>query len=270
MFLLSLPAIGQTNVSLEVSTKFVNFNFSAESEESIDEQIRRTKDYIEFLKETLPKQTKKYDDYLKEHSLSPIPSTENHEKQIRQLEKIKELLDLKMQTKLYQERLAEISRKEARLPYFSPKGFREIKNLEDAVTALSTAKKLVLYGDMVPGDWEEDGFGYPNHKAPALTIDDPEIIKSIHEFIKNGEFKFDPEWTQRWLEGSRIGTKQHVVMEVDDKAYIYILSDMMICEQSKTYSSLKYETDQTTYFQEQFWKLIPLDKHLIKRSQQEH
>jgi len=244
----------------------MSLSFSEISEESMDDQIQRSKNYLEHLKEWLPRDTKGYEEYLKENSLSPVPPTEKHEERIRQLKKIRELIDLELEAKIYQELLAEISRKEARLPFSSPNGLRQIKDLSEAAEVLSSAKKLVVYCDMIFGDWDGCGFGYPDQKAPALTINDPEVISSIYELINSSDFKYDPEWTQRWLEGCKIGTKQHFLIEVDDVAHIYILSDMLICKMNKTYIPKKYESDENTSFTAELAKLLPIKEHLNKKT----
>ncbi len=270
MFFLSFPAIGQTNISLEASMKFIDINFSAQSEDSIDEQIHRTKKYIETLKKRLPRNTEQYEEYLREHSLPPTDTSADYEREIRQLEKIKELLDLQLETKLLHAQLTEISRKHQMLPTFSPNGLRNVKDLSEALDILSTAKKLVLFGDDVPGDWKESQFGCPESKVPTITLEDKHTIESISKFLNSCEFKYSSEMTQSFLQGDALSTCQVFLVEIDNKAHIVLLSDMMICDQKKTYFATKYKDNNTTSFGREFALLLPLEEYLTKDSQPAH
>jgi hypothetical protein len=125
---------------------------------------------------------------------------------------------------------------------------REASDLNDVLDLLVHAKELKITGDMVPGQWDEGRKNYRAYVDLPLTVDSPDTIRRLAELFRGAGFMPDAEMTQHWKDGDRIGTKQHFRIVVDDKAYIYILADMLICRNHRTYSPKRYEREHNTHF----------------------
>ena len=137
--------------------------------------------------------------------------------------------------------------------YCSASDLRVARDIKDVVELLSNAKELKVFGDMVPGSWNKGK--YVEYVQVPLTVDSPETIQAIAKLIRDSNFIYKPlSLIGRTV---KIGTKQHFKIEVDNKAYIYILgSDMIICQDHRMYVTKRYRENDNTYFTEQVALLL--------------
>ena len=187
----------------------------------------------------------------KKLSLPPAKPDPTFAARIERLEKIRTAIALLLEQHILLEHLREIDRQRIKLPFFSPTGLRQTRDLNEALELLGSAKQLKVHGDMIPGKWNEDHSEYTPYLTVPLDVDSPETIRKLVDLLRSSGFTFDARMTQDWKDGVKIGTAQHFMIEVEGKAYIYILADMLMCQDHKTYTSQKYEDDEDTYLMEQ-------------------
>lgn len=218
----------------------------------LDHSIEQNTNGVARWKKWKAEQQAELDALRKKMALPPAKPDPTFAARIERLEKIRKAIDLLLEEHILLEHLGEIDLQRIKLPFFSPNGLRETKDLDEALDLLGSAKQLKVYGDMIPGKWNEGHSEYTPYLTVPLDVDSSDTIRKLTALLRSAGFTFDPRMTQDWKDGVKIGTKQHFLIEVDDRACIYILADMLICQDHKTYTSKKYEDDDETYLLEQF------------------